>query len=153
MLIAKTTRACKELPLPSYETPGSSGMDLRADMKDTGAEESLTIPPKGRALVSTGLILRLENGTEGQIRSRSGLALKHGIAVLNSPGTIDQDYRGTLKVILQNHGDKPFKVNHGDRIAQLIISSVIKARLTLVEQEVLGDTERSSGGFGSTGTE
>ena len=149
MLISKTLNACKNLPLPSYETEGSSGMDLRADLKDMGIEGKIEIPPMGRCLVSTGLVIQLERGTEGQIRSRSGLALKYGIMVLNSPGTIDQDYRGTVKILLINLGNEIFKVNHGDRIAQLVICSVLKKGWTLVD--IIGETERGKGGFGSTG--
>ena len=116
---------------------------------DIRAAESLEIAPRGRACVSTGLYLEMPLGVEAQVRPRSGLALKHGITVLNTPGTIDSDYRGEVKVILANLSDEPFKIEIGDRIAQMVFATVTKA--CLVKAEQLSDTVRSSGGFGSTG--
>ncbi len=132
----------RDLPLPSYASTGSAGLDLYA------ATGPLTLAPGARALVGTGLALALPEGFEGQIRPRSGLALKHGVTVLNAPGTIDSDYRGEIGVLLVNWGDAPFVVERGMRIAQLVISSVCRARL--VEDEV-PPSERGAGGFGSTG--
>ena len=134
------------LPLPAYETGGSAGMDLRAAL----AEESpMTLAPGARALVPTGLRIALEPGYEAQLRPRSGLALKHGLTCLNSPGTIDSDYRGEVGVILINHGQEPFVIRRGERIAQLVIARHEQA--TLVEVEALDETARGTGGFGSTG--
>lgn len=132
------------LPLPSYRTDGSAGLDLAADL-----DEALTLAPLARALVPTGLILEIPQGFEGQVRPRSGLALKHGITCLNSPGTIDSDYRGEVQVLLVNLGSEPFEIRRGERIAQLVIAPVTQA--TLVEVEQVSDTTRGSGGFGSTG--
>ena len=132
----------RDLPLPSYASAGSAGLDLYA------ATGPLTLAPGARALVGTGLALALPEGFEGQIRPRSGLALKHGVTVLNAPGTIDSDYRGEIGVLLVNWGGAPFVVERGTRIAQLVISSVCRARL--VEGEV-PPSERGAGGFGSTG--
>ncbi|WP_298436468.1 dUTP diphosphatase [uncultured Jannaschia sp.] len=134
-----------DLPLPTYATQGAAGADLHAD---TGGE-TITLPPGGRALVPTGLRVALPLGYEMQLRPRSGLALKHGVTLLNSPGTIDADYRGPLGVILINHGPEPFEVTHGMRIAQAVIAPVIRANW--VEVEELGLTTRGTGGFGSTG--
>ena len=130
------------LPLPAYQTAGAAGLDLVAA---TG----LTLPPGGRASVPTGLSLAIPEGYEGQVRPRSGLAMKHGVTVLNAPGTIDSDYRGELCVLLINHGDTPFVVERGARIAQLVLAPVVQARLLRVE--ALDDTARGAGGFGSTG--
>ena len=130
------------LALPAYETEHAAGMDLRA------AEDAI-LAPGGRAMVATGFAIALPHGFEAQIRPRSGLAAKHGVTVLNAPGTIDADYRGEIKVILVNHGEAAFAIKRGDRIAQMIISPVTRARLT--EQVELSDTARGSGGFGSTG--
>jgi dUTP pyrophosphatase len=135
------------LPPPSYETEGSVGMDLRAAVLE---DAPLTIAPGGRALVPTGLIVEVPDGFEGQVRPRSGLALKHGITCLNSPGTIDSDYRGEVKVILANLGADDFVVTRGMRIAQMVIAPVTRAEI--VETSELSETARSSGGFGSTGT-
>jgi dUTP pyrophosphatase len=131
-----------DLPLPSYATPGSAGMDLRS-------AETLTLKPGARALVSTGLAIALPDTYEAQVRPRSGLAVKHGITVLNSPGTIDSDYRGEIKVPLINHGQEDFVINRGDRIAQMVVAPVTVAEL--VEVDTLDETERGSGGFGSSG--
>ena len=129
---------------PSYQSSGSSGMDVRAHLS-----ESLVIKPGRSALVPTGLYLEIPSGYEVQVRSRSGLALKNGIMVLNSPGTIDSDYRGEIKVILMNLSSEDFVINNNDRIAQLVLSRYEKAELVLSDQ--LEETEWGSGGFGSTG--
>lgn len=130
--------------LPHYETPLSAGMDVRADLG-----EAVTLAPLGRALIPTGLYVELPAGYEMQVRPRSGLAAKHGLTVLNSPGTIDADYRGEVKVILANLSDTPFTIEPGERIAQLVVAH--HERVEWVESEVLSDTERGAGGFGSTG--
>lgn len=134
------------LPLPVYETPGSAGMDLRAALPES---EPLTLAPGARALVPTGLKIALEPGYEAQVRPRSGLALKHGITCLNAPGTVDSDYRGEVGVILINHGQEPFVIQRGERIAQMVIARHEQA--TVVEVEALDETARGAGGFGSTG--
>jgi dUTP pyrophosphatase len=131
-----------DLPLPSYETSGSAGMDVRA-------AEALTIAPGKRGLAGTGFAFAIPEGYEIQVRPRSGLALKKGISIPNSPGTIDSDYRGELKVILINHGEDDFVIQRGDRIAQIVVAPV--QRGNLVETDNLDDTVRGSGGFGSTG--
>jgi dUTP pyrophosphatase len=131
-------------PLPRYESEGAAGLDIRAFL---GA--GLDIPPLGRAQIPTGLFLEIPPGFEAQVRPRSGLAARHGLTVLNSPGTIDSDYRGELEIILINLGSEPFTVQNGDRIAQLVLSPV--GRAALAEVESLGPTKRGSGGFGSTG--
>jgi dUTP pyrophosphatase len=130
--------------IPEYETGGAAGADLRARIA-----EAVAIPPLGRARIPTGLIMELPEGYEAQIRPRSGLAARHGLTILNSPGTIDADYRGELEIILINLGDGPFTVNDGDRIAQLVIAPVCRA--ALAETASLSETGRGSGGFGSTG--
>ncbi|WP_412050920.1 dUTP diphosphatase [Hoeflea sp. Naph1] len=135
------------LDLPAYETPGSAGMDLRAAVAE---DAPLEIAPGGRFAVPTGLIMEIPAGFEGQIRPRSGLALKSGITCLNTPGTIDSDYRGEVKIILANLGAEPFTVSRGMRIAQLVIAPVTQARIRLAES--VGPTARGTGGFGSTGT-
>lgn len=135
-----------DLPLPAYETAGAAGLDLRAAL---GAGQSLTLSPAAQVLVPTGLMLQLPEGFEGQVRPRSGLAARHGVTVLNAPGTIDSDYRGEVKVILINHGRAAVTIGHGDRIAQLVIAPV--TRVSLVESETLDATARGAGGFGSTG--
>ena len=134
------------LPLPAYETSGSAGMDLRAAVAE---ETPMTLAPGARALVPTGLKIALEPGFEAQVRPRSGLALKHGITCLNSPGTIDSDYRGEVGVILINHGSEAFVIKRGERVAQLVIARCEQA--AMVEVGTLDDTARGSGGFGSTG--
>ncbi|MEQ8308182.1 MAG: dUTP diphosphatase [Hoeflea sp.] len=136
------------LALPAYETPGSAGMDLRAAV---AGDTPLEIKPGDRAAVPTGLAMEIPAGFEGQVRPRSGLALKSGITCLNTPGTIDADYRGEVKVILANLGADPFTVTRGMRIAQLVIAPVVQARVVLAE--TLDETGRGAGGFGSTGTE
>jgi dUTP pyrophosphatase len=132
------------LPLPGYATAGSAGMDLLA-----AVEAPVTLAPGARALVPTGLALALPAGYEAQLRPRSGLALKHGVTLLNSPGTIDSDYRGEVKVILVNHGAEPFLVERGARIAQLVVAPV--AHVDWSERGELDNTDREAGGFGSTG--
>jgi dUTP pyrophosphatase len=132
----------KDLPLPSYETAGAAGMDLRST-------EAITLKPGARCLVPTGVAIALPEGFEAQIRPRSGLALKHGVTVLNSPGTIDCDYRGEIKVPLINHGQEDFVITQGDRIAQMVIAPV--ARINWIEVKSLESTVRGAGGFGSSG--
>lgn len=136
-----------ELQLPSYETAGAAGMDLRAAVPD---DRPLLILPGKRALVPTGLVFEIPEGFEGQVRPRSGLAFKHGITCLNTPGTIDSDYRGEVKVLLVNLGDEEFYVERGMRIAQMVIAAVTRAAVE--ERSLAGSTERGHGGFGSTGT-
>ena len=131
-------------PLPEYVTEGAAGMDIRANL-----EAPVTLQSLQRLLVPTGLFMELPLGYEAQIRPRSGLAIQHGITCLNSPGTIDADYRGEIVVILINLGDAPFAIRRGERIAQLIVTPVLRAELRRVD--TLDDTVRSSGGFGSTG--
>ena len=135
-----------DLPLPAYETAHAAGMDLRAAVP---ADAPLTLRPGDRHAVPTGLAMAIPPGFEGQVRPRSGLALRHGVTCLNSPGTIDADYRGEVKVILINHGTEPFTIRRGDRIAQLLISAVVQASWREVDN--LDETERGAGGFGSTG--
>jgi dUTP pyrophosphatase len=134
----------KDLPLPEYMTAGASGLDLMAAIED-----EVTIASGDFLLVPTGLAISLPEGYEAQVRPRSGLAAKHGVTVLNAPGTIDSDYRGEIKVILINHGEKNYKVRRGDRIAQLVISPV--TRLEWVNFALLDSTDRGTGGFGHTG--
>jgi dUTP pyrophosphatase len=131
-------------PVPSYQTDGAAGLDLPAALS-----EPVTIPRGTRALIGTGWVIAIPPGFEGQVRPRSGLALKHGITVLNSPGTIDSDYRGEVKVVLINHGEGPFTVRPGDRIAQLVVAPVVRAHLEVAER--LDTTARGQGGYGSTG--
>ena len=130
--------------LPRYESAGAAGMDLRAFI-----DSDITIPTLGRERIPTGLFMELPKGYEAQIRPRSGLAIREGITVLNTPGTIDSDYRGEVEVILINLGDEPFTVKDGDRIAQMIIAPVSRALLS--ETDALSQTDRGTGGFGSTG--
>lgn len=137
-----------DLPLPAYETAQSAGMDLRAALAEN---EMIDILPGRRALIPTGLKIALPPGFEAQVRPRSGLALKNGITCLNSPGTIDADYRGEVGVILINHGWENFRIKHGDRIAQMVIAPIVQA--IFMESEDLGETARGEGGFGSTGVE
>lgn len=134
------------LPLPAPATPGAAGLDLVAALAP-GAR--LKLPPGGRMLVPTGLVLQLPSGYEGQVRPRSGLALRHGITVLNAPGTIDADYRGEVQVLLINLGQDAFSIERGDRIAQLVVAPVSQTRFVLVD--TLETTTRGAGGFGSTG--
>lgn len=138
--------ADRDLGLPAYETTGAAGADLRANFPDRA---SVMLAPGARALVPTGLRLAVPAGYEVQVRPRSGLALKHGITLLNSPGTIDSDYRGPLGVIVMNAGHEAFHISHGDRIAQMVLAPVLRATFDLVD--TLEDTARGQGGFGSTG--
>jgi len=135
-----------DLPLPAYQSADAAGLDLMAAV---AADAPVTIEPGGRALVPTGIALALPRGTEGQVRPRSGLAARHGITVLNSPGTIDSDYRGEIHVLLVNLGSESFVVERGQRIAQLVVAPVLRSQLS--EAKTLEKTERSAGGFGSTG--
>lgn len=130
--------------LPNYQTAGSAGMDLHADIK-----EPITLKPLQRLLVPTGIYVELPEGLEVQIRPRSGLALKHGVTIPNSPATVDSDYRGQYQVILQNLGDKDFIINPGERIAQMVVARYEKVDWQVVDE--LADTERGASGFGSTG--
>ena len=134
------------LELPAYGTPGSAGMDLRAALPEG---EVMTLAPGARALLPTGLKIALEPGFEAQVRPRSGLALKHGITTLNSPGTIDSDYRGEVGVILINHGREPFEIRRGERIAQMVIARYENCDIMVTD--TLDETVRGEGGFGSTG--
>ncbi|MEB2844861.1 dUTP diphosphatase [Rhizobiales bacterium RZME27] len=134
------------LELPSYETSGAAGMDLRAAVAEDGA---ITLAPGKRALVPTGFVFEIPHGFEAQIRPRSGLALKNGITCLNSPGTIDSDYRGEVKVILANLSDEDFVITRGMRIAQMVIAPVTQVRVTEISETT--ETARGAGGFGSTG--
>lgn len=131
--------------VPGYQTDGASGFDLHADN-----DMPLVLTPGMKAMVPTGLAVAVPEGFELQVRPRSGLAAKHGITVLNTPGTVDSDYRGEMKVIIANLGNEPFTIHHGERIAQGVICPVVKAQF--VETETLDETERGAGGFGSTGT-
>ena len=142
------TGADTTLGLPTYETSGAAGADLRANLADRAP---VVLKPGARMLVPTGLRLAIPAGFEVQVRPRSGLALKHGVTLGNTPGTIDSDYRGPLGVIMINLGDADFVVEHGMRIAQMVVAPVVQARFDLVE--VLDDTARGAGGFGSTGAQ
>jgi len=134
----------KNLPLPDYESDEAAGMDIRAAL-----DKPKTLEPGERDLIPTGLQMALPVGYEAQIRPRSGLAYKHGITMLNTPGTIDSDYRGEVKVLAINHGDEPYKIEHGDRIAQMVIAPVYQPQIE--ETDSLPETNRGKGGFGSTG--
>lgn len=134
-----------DLPLPAYASPHAAGLDLHA-----AVNEPTMLPPGGRALLPTGIAIALPEGFEAQVRPRSGLAVRHGVTVLNSPGTIDSDYRGEIAVVLINHGDAPFRIERGMRIAQLVVAPVATVRWR--ETTTLTETARAEGGFGSTGT-
>ncbi len=134
------------VPLPAYETPGAAGADLRANLRGGSA---VHIAPGARALIPTGLAMAVPHGYEVQVRPRSGLALKHGIALVNSPGTIDSDYRGEVAVIVLNTSAESFEVTHGMRIAQMVLAPVVQAEF--VDADTLDETARGTGGFGSTG--
>lgn len=138
-----------EIALPDYETVGAAGADLRANLAALDRANGLTLAPGERALVPTGLAMEIPRGFEVQIRPRSGLALKHGISIPNSPGTIDEDYRGPVGVILINLGQEPFTIGHGDRIAQMVVAPVVQATFETATE--LSATKRGAGGFGSTG--
>jgi dUTP pyrophosphatase len=135
-----------DLPLPEYQSELAAGLDLLAAIP---ADAPVTLEPRSYAMIPTGLCIALPPGTEGQVRPRSGLAAKHGITLLNSPGTIDADYRGEIGIILINHGAEPFTVTRGMRVAQLVIAAVVQAHIRIVPQ--LSPTARGAGGFGSTG--
>ncbi len=143
VLIKKLEHA-KDLPLPNYESVSAAGMDLRAAVTET-----VIIKPGERTMIPTGLQMAIPEGFEAQVRPRSGLAIRNGITMLNTPGTIDADYRGEVKVIAINLGEEEFEVNHGDRIAQMVIAPV--TQFPVVEVDELNETERGEGGFGSTG--
>ena len=134
------------LELPRYETEGSAGMDLRAAVPEA---EPITLEPGARALIPTGLAMAIPDGYEAQIRPRSGLAFKHGLTCLNSPGTIDSDYRGEVHVLLINHGQEPFTIRRSERVAQMVIAPITQAGWSVVH--ILPATDRGAGGFGSTG--
>ena len=137
---------CKDIPLPAYETDHAAGMDLRA-----AVSESLTIAPGERVLVPTGIRIALPPGAEAQVRPRSGLAIRHGLSMVNTPGTIDADYRGEIRVILINLGQEPYTVKRGDRIAQLVVAPVFRVDWNVAD--TLDETARGDGGFGHTGVE
>lgn len=145
-LLIKRLESGQGLPLPAYQSEGSAGFDLMAAIP---ANSSIIIEPRAFELIPTGLAIAVPPGYEAQIRPRSGLALRHGVSVLNAPGTIDSDYRGEVGVILMNHGAEPFEITRGLRIAQMVLAPV--ARAALIETDELGQTVRGSGGFGSTG--
>lgn len=140
----KRRPGCADIPLPHYETEGSVGMDIAA-----AVDEAVVIDPGERALIPCGFSMALPPGYEAQVRPRSGLAVKHGISLVNAPGTIDSDYRGEIKVPVINHGDEPFRITRGMRIAQMVVAAVSTAEL--VEVDTLPDTARGEGGFGHTG--
>ena len=144
--VMREPEADPAVALPAYATEGAAGADLRANLPDRG---ELVLAPGARALVPTGLRLEIPEGYEVQVRPRSGLALKHGITLPNSPGTIDWDYRGPLGVIVMNAGAEPFVIAHGDRIAQMVVAPVVRARFETAG--ALSDSVRGDGGFGSTG--
>lgn len=143
----KTLEHFEGLDLPAYETALAAGADLRAAVAEA---EPMTLEPGERALIPTGFCMALPHGYEAQIRPRSGLAYKHGVTCLNTPGTIDADYRGEVKVLLINHGQEPFTITRGERIAQMVIAPITQPKFQRVE--TLDDTARGEGGFGSTGT-
>jgi dUTP pyrophosphatase len=134
----------RDLPLPRYMTGGSSGMDLYADVSD-----AVVLMPGKIAMVSTGIMVSIPEGFEAEIRPRSGLALKFGVTLVNTPGTIDSDYRGIISLIMINHGNEPFIIRRGDRVAQLVVKEVVRAEL--VESDKLDETVRAAGGFGHSG--
>ena len=139
------------LPLPAYESAGAAGMDLRASLHSDDRALGLKLPSLGRVMAPTGLAMAIPPGFEGQIRPRSGLAARHGVTLANSPGTVDCDYRGEVKVLLINLGAETFTIGHGERIAQLVIAPVVQ--MPVVRADALPGTERGAGGFGSTGTD
>jgi len=143
-VLLKVKDGCLDLPIPKYATSGSSGLDLSADV-----EGEVVLKPGEIKLISSGIYISIPEGYEAEIRPRSGLALKHGVSLVNTPGTIDSDYRGLLSLIMINHGKEPFTIRRGDRVAQMVIKEVIKADIEITGG--LDDTVRSSGGFGHTG--
>jgi dUTP pyrophosphatase len=144
--IYRIDASTSDVDLPGYATPGSAGMDVRAAVSD-----SVVIKPGTAELIPTGLIIELPAGYEAQIRPRSGLAIKHRIGILNAPGTIDSDYRGEVKIILMNFGDRPYTVHRGDRIAQMIVAPYAKVQWEKVD--AVRETDRGAGGFGHTGSQ
>lgn len=142
--VKRISNEFSDVPLPAYATEGSSGMDIRAAIK-----EKFIIEPGKVALVPTNLSVEIPKGYEIQVRPRSGLAANHSVGILNSPGTIDSDYRGEIKIILMNFGDQPFTIHRGDRVAQLVVSKVYFAKI--IETENLNSSKRGEGGFGHTG--
>jgi dUTP pyrophosphatase len=147
--LAWTDDADRAVPLPAYATAGAAGADLRANLPADQRAQGLTLAAGARVLVPTGLRMAIPDGFEVQLRPRSGLALRHGLTLPNSPGTIDSDYRGPVGLIVQNGGAAPVTIVHGDRIAQMVVAPVIRATFTV--SEALDDTARGAGGFGSTG--
>ena len=143
-VLLKKKEGCKDLPVPRYATSGSSGMDLYADV-----DAEVILLPGDIKIISAGIYISMPEGYEAEIRPRSGLALKHGISLVNTPGTIDSDYRGLVNLIMVNHGKEPFTIQRGNRIAQMVIKEVVRAEIELAED--LDDTVRSHGGFGHTG--
>jgi len=149
--IQYTEGADTSVPLPSYETAGAAGADIRANLSEADRSTGIELSTGARALIPTGLRMEIPPGFEVQVRPRSGLALKQGLTCLNTPGTIDADYRGPVGVILINLGHDPVVIQHGDRIAQIVVAPVTQARFAVADQ--LTDTTRGSSGFGSTGTD
>ena len=143
-VLLKRKDGCLDLPVPKYATSGSSGLDLSADV-----EGEVVLMPGEIKLISSGIYISIPEGYEAEIRPRSGLALKHGVSLVNTPGTIDSDYRGLLSLIMINHGREPFTIRRGDRVAQMVIKEVIRADIEITGS--LDDTTRASGGFGHTG--
>ncbi len=146
----RTEDADPAIALPAYATDGAAGADIRANLPPETRSEGLVLNPGERVLIPSGLSMQIEPGFEVQLRPRSGLALKQGLTLLNTPGTIDSDYRGPVGVILINLGQKPARIGHGDRIAQMVVAPVTRADIRLAD--ILDDTDRGTGGFGSTGT-
>jgi len=147
--IHRTGNSDRKIALPAYETEGSAGMDIRANLPPEIRSEGITLAAGARALIPTGMKFEIPLGFEVQIRPRSGLALKHGVTLVNAPGTIDSDYRGEVGMILINFGNEPFRIKHGERVAQMVFAQV--ARCEITEVTSLTTTERGAGGFGSTG--
>ncbi|OUS05609.1 deoxyuridine 5'-triphosphate nucleotidohydrolase [Rhodobacterales bacterium 52_120_T64] len=147
--IHRTENSDTAIALPAYETEGSAGMDIRANFPADMRAEGIILPAGARALIPTGMKFEIPIGYEVQIRPRSGLAHKHGVTLVNAPGTIDSDYRGEVGMILINHGNEPFSVTHGERVAQMVFAQV--ARCDITEVTSLTTTARGAGGFGSTG--
>lgn len=147
--ISRNPQSDPSVDLPSYETEGAAGMDLRANLPVEQRADGITLLPGERQLVPTGLTFEIPVGFEVQIRPRSGLALKHGVTLVNAPGTIDSDYRGEVGMIMINLGDQPFEIGHGDRVAQMVFAAVTRCKI--IEMQNLTTTDRGEGGFGSTG--
>lgn len=143
-MLLKKKKGCEDLPVPKYATAGSSGLDLSADV-----EGEVVLKPGEIKLISSGIYISIPEGYEAEIRPRSGLALKHGVSLVNTPGTVDSDYRGLLSLIMINHGKEPFTIRRGDRVAQMVIKEVIRADIEITGG--LDNTVRSTGGFGHTG--